>query len=421
MTPVVPKNSPATKPGLLFAELSGLLQSALEFLGAAAGWIGLQDAGGGLTFPVRAGTLSGGWLLWQQGYGSVWGFTVDSEPALLNDLKTGAALGEPPLRNLLSCPLIHNKEIMGHVALANKAQGFTAEDARVLQGLAYHMVRQLSRRQTPSGTAIELSAVWRRILDRAAEGILLLDESGALIYANAAWLRWTGFGAEELLGRTAPFPFWLSQQDLVQALGAAPANALPFRRRDQSLFWCYLETATEQWGDHLVTVAFLQQAAELPPIHSASEQDSGETIRAEPLRFPKPDWLLLLLNLDSGVEGWDARWEQRTGLSSRDVHGSRTELVLDWLFPQQHDRDRVADCFHHPRSSGCQLVLELAASEGSRPMLCTFLPISSRRAAAVPRRWLLLAGETEQPAHSKIIDGTSHTEEMEKSEPHSTS
>lgn len=401
MTPLVPKKTNAAKPGQLFAELNDLLLSALDFLGADAGWIGLQDNGGRLTFPVRAGAVSDSWLPWQQGYGGVWGFTVGGEPALLNDLKSAAALGDPPLRNLLSCPLIHNKQILGHAALANKAQGFTSSDAVVLQGFAHHMIRLLGRRRAPAAATIELSAVWRRILDRAAEGVLLLDESGALIYANAVWLDWTGFHAEELIGQKAPFPFWVRQQDLVQALAAAPAapaRALPFRRRDQSLFWCLLESAAEQWGEQLVTIAFLRQTAEMPP-PAALIKPNGTT-RADgcelpSLRLPQPDWLPLLLDLDNGIEGWDENWQERTGLSANDMQDSRTVLVLDWLFPQQHDRDRVFDCFHVPHSPGCQLVLEVVVPHGSRPMLCTFLPLPSRNGAAVPRRWLLLIGETE--------------------------
>lgn len=410
MTPLVPKKISAARPSPLFAELRELLLSALDFLGGAAGWIGLQDAGGGLTFPVRAGAVSESWLPWQQGYGSVWGFIVGGEPALLNDLKSGAAPGEPTLHNLLSCPLIQNKQILGHVALANKAQGFTAADARVLQGLAHHMVRLLDRRRTPTAAPLELSTVWQRILDSAAEGILLLDETSVLIYANAAWLDWTGFCTEELLGQTPPFSFWVRQQDLVQALAAAPVaptRALPFRRRDQSLFWCRLETAEEQWDGHSVTIAFLQQTADLAPAPAALESAESEAVgdKHSPVRFPEPDWQPLILDLDNGIEGWEVRWEERTGLSTRDVQESRTVLVLDWLFPQQHDRDRVFDCFHHPGSPGCQLVLELAAPHGSRPMLCTFLALPSRIVAGMPRRWLLLVGDPERSTQPNLIEG----------------
>jgi hypothetical protein len=116
----------------------------------------------------------------------------------------------------------------------------------------------------------------------------------------------------------------------------------------------------------------------------------------------------VVLDLDNGIEGWCPRLEERTGLSSNDVEDSRCELVLDWLFPQQHDRDRVTDCFHHPRPSGCQLVLDVVAPNGSQPTVCTFLPLPSHPAVGVSRRWLLLIGEAAQVDDPNPIDGSNH-------------
>jgi PAS domain S-box-containing protein len=394
MMPLVPKKT-AVSPGQLFPELNDLLLSFQEFLGATAGWIGLQDVSGRWTFPVHTGAFSASWLPWSQDYGGVWSFTISSEPILFNDLKLVSPRGGPPLGSLLSCPLIHNKTILGHIALANKARGFSAEDTIVLQALAYYVAHRYAMIGTAAAprAPIALAALWRRILDQAAEGILLLDESGVLIYANAAWLHWTGFRAEELLGRTAPFPFWVSQQELMQVLctGLSPlAGVLPFRRRDQSLFWCRVETAAEQWDDQLLTVAFLRQT---------------DTLSS--LRMPTPDWLPLLLDLDNGIEGWDSRWQERTGLSVSDVEKARCDLILDWLFPQQRDRDCIADCFTHPYSTGYQFILEMAAANGSRPTLCTFLPLSTRAVTPLPRRWLLLAGEVERRTNvSRLVGST---------------
>ncbi len=409
MTPFVPQKTTVTKPGPLFQELNDLLLSSLEFLGATAGWIGLQQPGG-LSFPARIGVFSDSWLPWQQAHGSVWGFTINDETTIRNDLRIESKHGDPPLCNLLSVPLVQNKQILGHIALANKVHGFSPEDALVLRGLAQHVVRLLGRRREPKHTPIHFSAAWRRVLDRATEGIILLEESGILIYVNAAWLDWTGFRAEDLLGRTAPFPFWVSQHELVQALTlapAAPAGALPFRRHDQSLFWCAVETAQEQWDDHLVTIAFLRQMSAEPEASAARYGVLHPHPAANGDGSPSPDWLPLLLDLDHGIEGWDARWEERTGLSVQDVKDSRCELVLDWLFPQQHDRNRVADCFHRPHPARSQLTLEVASSNGSRPMLCTFFPLPAHPATATPRRWLLLVGEVERQAEPELLDGMS--------------
>jgi PAS domain S-box-containing protein len=402
MTLVVPESTATEKTAELFPDLSDLLESALEFIGAAAGWIGLQD-GDGVTFPVRRGVFSDSWLR-LQARGSVWGFAVGGEPALINDLQPWLALGDPPLRNLLSCPLIRDARIVGHIALANKAQGFAAHDAAVLQGLAHHLVRLLGRRPPQPRTPIALSPPWRRLLDAAADGVVMLDESGVLVFANAAWLDWTGFRAEELLGRSPPFPFWISQQDLVRAASeaaAAPAQALPFRRRDQTLFWCQVETSVERWNDRAVTVAFLQQRR-AGNVSDRSLSPAADVPGSPLLEYSTPNWLPLLLNRDGGIEGWNALWEERTGLCGRDVQGSRTELVLDWLFPQQPDRDRVADCFHHPQPSGHQLLLDLAAPNGSQAALCTLLPLPGE-SSAPSSRWLLLVGEPAPAASAKSM------------------
>jgi PAS domain S-box-containing protein len=566
MAPAVPDSFP---PGCAGEQLRGLgeaLESVLEFVGARAGWVGLRDAAGGLTFPVRRGDVPDSWLTLQQSRGSVWGFAVREGPTLVNDLRPWAPLGEPPLRNLLSCPLGEPSSPAGHVALANKPAGFASQDAAVLQGMAHFLYRELFRCQARARTPVELPPPWRRILDRATEGILIVDDAGALVYANATWLEWTGFAAEELVGGLAPFPFWVSHHDLVRAAGMAgtlPASALPFRRRDQSLFWCRAETVSEQWEGRRVTVAFLQQSTALAP-ETAAERAGllagprpaepagrptdladrgpaasprapespavpaqavpraagppvagdlpfgvavtdcqgrllwgnaalarllpegavpGELLRAglepgpaarlehllgqprhaEPGRMgglvlrsgdaplalfwlavrlappagwpqgetapgflmaltddaegfaldgtemrlpaapPGVDWLPLVLEPGGPIRWWDARWEKLTGLAPRDMDGGGCELMLDWLLPQQHDRDRVADCLHHPSPCGCQLLLDIVTPTGSRPMLCTLLPLpagvpaeaAEGRTASPRRHWLLLAGEPE--------------------------
>jgi PAS domain S-box-containing protein len=387
MTLVVPETAADAEGRETLAGLDLALASTLEFLDASAGWIGLRAAGG-LTFPVRRGAFSENWLRLPQPQGSVWGVLLGDAPAVLNDLRPWTVLGDPPLRNLLSCPLIQRERILGHVVLANKPHGFSDRDAIVLQGMAHHLVRLLERRPASPSGVVELPPLWRRLLDRAAGGILILDESGVLVHVNAAWLSWTDFRPEELLGQRPPFPFWVSPQDLAQAQSTTetfPAGALPFRRRDQSLFWCRVETGSERWGEHLLTVAFLQR---LPA--------RSESASSKPLVAAAPNWLPLLLESGGGIDGWGPRWQQLTGLETRDVEGSPSELVLDWLFPQQHDRERVADCLHNPDSTGCQFVLDVAAPTGSRPLLCTFCPLPPVEPTA-PRRWLLLV-EAEPPS-----------------------
>jgi signal transduction histidine kinase len=107
------------------------------------------------------------------------------------------------------------------------------------------------------------------------------------------------------------------------------------------------------------------------------------------------DWLALLLQPGAEVGLWDDRWERLTGLAGADLAGVRGELVLDWLFPRQRDRNLVADWLHDPRRAGGQAILEVVTRTGGRPMLCTLLPVVHSSADERHERWLLLVGESE--------------------------
>jgi PAS domain S-box-containing protein len=507
MLTVVPETAPAPALDERARTLNEALDGLLEFTGASAGWVGLVEPDGRLVFPGRRGRFSESWLTLQQAHAGAWGFEVREGPTLLNDLQPLPFLGEPPLVNLLSCPLGDSSTCRGQVVLANKASGFTSHDAAVLQAVAHLMLKEVERVEARRKACPELApGLVCRILDRLPSGVLVLEGDGALVFANATWLTWTGFRAEEVVGTPAPFPFWVSHRELAATPrpAAFPTDALPFRRRDGALFWCRMESFPEEWGGQRFTVAFLHSvpapsegmteppavspsalenlpfgvglvdsrgrlvwanavldkvvplvpgsgpwlrdrfaassAAALErvfrdPVHSEpgqagrlllqttagvgtvvywltlgpadrpaflvaftndpagipliGGQASASPPTAEP---PTTSWLALLLQPGAEVAFWDERWEKLTGLPAADVRGAPSDVVLDWLFPRQRDRDLVADWLHQPVARGQQGVLEIQTRDGSRPLLCTFLPVTLF-ARSGPRRWLLLVGE----------------------------
>ena len=109
---------------------------------------------------------------------------------------------------------------------------------------------------------------------------------------------------------------------------------------------------------------------------------------------PATDWLALLLEPGQEVDFWDGRWERLTGLSESDLAGLPGELVLDWLFPRQADRNQIADWMHDPHRRGGQAILDVLTEKGGRPLLCTAVPVSDAGGRR-PGRWLLLACPSE--------------------------
>jgi signal transduction histidine kinase len=119
---------------------------------------------------------------------------------------------------------------------------------------------------------------------------------------------------------------------------------------------------------------------------------------------PAAEWLALLVLTGHETTWWDERWVGLTGLKSADVAGVPVETVLDWVFPLQPDRDFVADLLHRPTKlrEGAQAALHVLSPAGSRPLLCTFLPVAvaapslASPPAASPAAtdaWLLLVAE----------------------------
>ncbi len=104
---------------------------------------------------------------------------------------------------------------------------------------------------------------------------------------------------------------------------------------------------------------------------------------------PPVKGLSLLIRPGNVIEVWDSDWEELTGLTTQDLTGVPSDVVLDWLFPQQRDRDFVADVLHQPARRGAQTMLDVVSPSGSRRMLCTLLPVNSRYGEL----WLLLVSE----------------------------
>jgi PAS domain S-box-containing protein len=285
--------------------LAQALDALLEFTNATCGWVGLHGPTGELQFMARRGEIPQAWLDLQQGKQGIWGFAVRDGPTLLNELPVWPLFGAPVLTNLLSCPLTRDDSLQGHVALANKPHGFSSHDVYVVQAIAHLISKQLTesrRAATPTQARPHRAvppALQNLILDRMTEGILVVDGSGGLIYANETWADWTGFALDELLNQRVPFPFWVGHRDLASpavgerlaSVGNTAVAAYPFRRRDESIFWCQAETlSVEEQGRRLI-IAFLQRAPEA--ILSSPLAPGGRTGArpdTEPQREPPTLW-----------------------------------------------------------------------------------------------------------------------------------
>jgi PAS domain S-box-containing protein len=140
---------------------------------------------------------------------TLFGRTLTSGEALLsndpaNDPRRGTLPGgHPPLNSYLGLPVVHGGAMIGMVGLANKAGGFTEDDAEFLSPLlvtigqligAWKTVRM---RREDQKTVARLSLVARQMTN----GVIITDMDGRIEWVNEGFTRMTGFSYDDLLGQ----------------------------------------------------------------------------------------------------------------------------------------------------------------------------------------------------------------------------
>ena len=103
-----------------------------------------------------------------------------------------------------------------------------------------------TRRRMRAQQALVSETVFRRAMENSMlTGMRALDLQGRITYVNAAFCQMTGWSESELVGRTAPFPYWpeadrdtLSSHLENELTGKIDPGGIQFRvkRRDGSLF-----------------------------------------------------------------------------------------------------------------------------------------------------------------------------------------
>src|SRR5215470_14656675 len=106
MATLAPESTRKFEQDWLTGRLADILKALMQFTGAKAGWVGLVQTNGQLSFPAVLGDFAKEWLTKQQGLDSQWGFTFREDTAtLVNDVPPVPGFSEPAINSILSCPI----------------------------------------------------------------------------------------------------------------------------------------------------------------------------------------------------------------------------------------------------------------------------------------------------------------------------
>jgi PAS domain S-box-containing protein len=180
-------------------------------------------------------------------YGGLWGYSLNELEAFFTNspethpASTGAPHGHIPIKRFLSVPVLVNGELVGQIALANKATDYTEKDLIAIRRLADTYALAIQRMRAEENLR-ESEEKFRGIAERNFDIIYELDLDGRVTYVSPAIERVTGYTPEEIVGKTFKdfIPELLvpdvlrAHMDVVKG-GSLEALQIKIKRKDGSL------------------------------------------------------------------------------------------------------------------------------------------------------------------------------------------
>lgn len=161
-------------------------------------------------------------------------------------------LSDAGIRSALAVPLAYRDELMGALFLASKTTPLGDEDRLAFVtgvasqiGQAVALLRTFSAKSASERGAQETATTLRAMMDSMADGVIVADDSGAILYSNAAAeqllpLHATGRASEQRLSdhglflpdRVTPYP--ANEQPLARAIRGERVERLELFMRQQN-------------------------------------------------------------------------------------------------------------------------------------------------------------------------------------------
>ena len=132
----------------------------------------------------------------------LWGWVLKNRKSLITNTpkddsrSSGIPEGHIPVNRFLSAPAMVGERLVGQIALANSDKDYTERDLRLVKSLADIYAIAIQRRQAEQQLYLQSSA-----LESAANGIVITDREGSIIWANPAVTQLTGYTFEETVGQ----------------------------------------------------------------------------------------------------------------------------------------------------------------------------------------------------------------------------
>lgn len=132
--------------------------------------------------------------------------------------------------------------------------------------------RDITQEENDKKTIAREQAFSKQLLENMADGFSVIDTTGKQTGVNKAFCKMTGFSEEELVGQTAPYPYWPEEE--IENIGKALKKVLEGRR--DSSFELTFKKKNEERFPVLLSASVLLDESENPISYFANIKDITE-------------------------------------------------------------------------------------------------------------------------------------------------
>ncbi len=195
-----------------------VLNVVLEVMHSSQGLFGYIDEEGALVIPSltrdvweKCAVANKSLRFPPEVWGGIWGRSLQQKRALCSNLPGRVPEGHVAISRCLSVPIVHNRELIGLLLVANKLSDYDQSDRDLLQRMVDFLAPVLharlqrdaqERARKRAEDALRVSeARSRALVENILESILVVDQNAAITYAGPSAPQVLGYTPEELLGQ----------------------------------------------------------------------------------------------------------------------------------------------------------------------------------------------------------------------------
>ena len=197
---------------------AGVLQIVLAVMKSPHGIFAYIDEDGANVVPSMTGEVWQGRQMpdktvrfpsetWGDG---VWSKALRQKRSICSNQPGRVPPGHVPVRRALAVPIVHENQALGHFAVANKENDYTADDVQRLERIAAYIAPALQERlrratherhrQQAEAALRKAIAYNRSLIEASPDALVTIGSDGKITDANQATETATGYPRSELIG-----------------------------------------------------------------------------------------------------------------------------------------------------------------------------------------------------------------------------